>query len=75
MPALPSEERVSAPVEELLTDLETPDRAQILETNRSAWTERLRLLSRAEESIILSTFDMRDGESTRDILSVLYQKA
>ena len=74
-PELPSGERVSAPVEELLTDRETPDRAQILETNRSAWTERLRLLSRAEESIILSTFDMRDGESTRDILSVLYQKA
>ena len=74
-PALPSGERVSAPVEELLTDRETPDRAQILETNRSAWTERLRLLSRAEESIVMSTFDMRDGESTRDILSVLYQKA
>ena len=41
----------------------------------SAWEERMRLLSQAEDRIILSTFDMREGESTRDILAVLQEKA
>lgn len=51
------------------------DRAMILETNESAWTERLRLMNLARERIILSTFDFRDGESSRDLLSVLLNKA
>ena len=51
------------------------DRAMILETNQSAWDERLRMLDKAKERIILSTFDMRDGESTKDILSVILAKA
>lgn len=51
------------------------DRAMILESNQSAWDERIRLLDKAKERIILSTFDMRDGESTRDILSVILAKA
>lgn len=51
------------------------DRAMILETNQSAWDERLRMLDKAKEEIILSTFDMRDGESTKDILSVILAKA
>lgn len=51
------------------------DRARILETNRSAWEERIRLLNRAKERIILATFDMRPGESTKDILSVIYEAA
>ena len=52
-----------------------PDRAMIMETNKSAWEERMRLFSQAEDRIIMSTFDMRDGESTRDVLAVLYEKA
>ena len=44
------------------------DRAMILETNESAWEERLRLMNLAQERIILSTFDFRDGESPRDLL-------
>lgn len=52
-----------------------PERVALLETNESAWTERMRLLEQAEERIILSTFDMREGESTRDILAVLLAKA
>lgn len=52
-----------------------PERAALLETNMSAWEERMRLLSQAKERIILSTFDMREGESTRDILAVLLAKA
>lgn len=37
------------------------DRAALLETNESAWEERMRLLNRARERIVLSTFDMRPG--------------
>ena len=51
------------------------DRAALLETNESAWEERIRLLSRARERIVLSTFDMRPGESTRDILAMLLNRA
>lgn len=54
---------------------ESCDRAMLLETNTSAWEERIRLFSQAEEEIILSTFDMRPGESTRDILAMLLHKA
>lgn len=52
-----------------------PDRAMLLETNKSALEERIRLLDRAKERIIISTFDMREGQSTRDILSVLLKKS
>lgn len=52
-----------------------PDRAMLLETGTSAWEHRLRLMDRAQERIILSTFDMRYGESTKDILAVLWHKA
>lgn len=51
------------------------DRAMLLETNKSAWDERIRLFNQAKERIILSTFDMRDGKSTRDLLAVLYHRA
>lgn len=51
------------------------DRAMILETNESAWEERLRLMNLARERIILSTFDFRDGESPRDLLAVMLRKA
>ena len=51
------------------------DRAMILETNESAWEERLRFMNLARERIILSTFDFRDGESPRDLLSIMLHKA
>ena len=51
------------------------DRAALLETNESAWEERIRLMARARERIVLSTFDMRPGESTMDILSMLLNRA
>ena len=51
------------------------DRVALVETNQEAWEERMRLFSRAREQIILSTFDMREGKSTKDILSVLLHKA
>lgn len=60
---------------EVLEPEDSPDRAMILETNMSAWEERIRLINMAKERIILSRFDIRDGESTRDIMSVLLHKA
>ncbi len=51
------------------------DRAMLLESNSSAWEHRIRLMNGARSEIILSTFDMRDGESTRDLLSVIWHKA
>ena len=54
---------------------QTADRVMLLETNQSAWTERIRLLDQAQDRIILSTFDMRPDESTQDILSIIQKKA
>lgn len=62
-------------IEQAMTDKKSPDRAMILETNQSALEERIRLIHMAKERIVLTTFDMREGESTSDILSLLYQKA
>ena len=52
-----------------------PDRAKLVETNEGALEERLRLISIARKELILTTFDMRDGESTRDILAALLDAA
>lgn len=54
---------------------ESVDRVMLLETNESAWEERIRLMNQARERIILSTFDMREGESTRDLLALILAKA
>ena len=61
--------------EQFCQDSPGVDRAMILETNESAWEERLRFMNLAKERIILSTFDFRDGESPRDLLSVMLHKA
>lgn len=52
-----------------------PDRVQLLETNGSALSERLKLINQAKERIIISTFDTRDDESTKDLLALLLHKA
>ncbi|MDO5520612.1 MAG: phospholipase D family protein [bacterium] len=51
------------------------DRAKLLESNLSAWEDRVRLFHVAKERIILSTFDMREGNSTTDLASILLKKA
>lgn len=51
------------------------ERAMLMETNESALEERIRLLDLAQSEIILSTFDMRPGQSTEDVASVLLKKA
>lgn len=52
-----------------------PDRAMLLETAESALDERIRLINLAQERIILTTFDMREGASTEDLASLLICKA
>lgn len=64
-----------AVVSRVMADRGSPDRAMILETNQSALEERIRLINMAKENIVLTTFDLRQGESTSDILAMLYQKA
>lgn len=51
------------------------ERVMLLETNISAWEQRIRMIQLAEKEIILSTFDFRDGEASRDILALLLHKA
>ena len=51
------------------------DRACIIETAQEALDVRLQMLASAKESIVLATFDIRDGESTRDIAAVLLAAA
>lgn len=54
---------------------EGTDRACIIETAQEALDIRIQMLEAAQEKIVLTTFDMRDGESTRDIAAVLQKAA
>lgn len=74
-PEVSRETRDSFSMEDFYQDQAGPDRVRLLETNLSALTERLTLLNQARERIIISTFDMRPGESTSDLLALLLQKA
>ena len=60
---------------EMSRDIDTADRAMILETRTQALDERLRLIAQAKREIIITTYDCRDGESTRDILCAALAKA
>lgn len=51
------------------------DRASVVESNEEALDIRLSMFEEAEKSIVLSTFDMREGESTNRILSSLVNTA
>ena len=62
-------------VKKVQTDRESPDRSGIIESNQAALEERIRLIHMAKENIVLATFDMREGESTSDLLAMLYEKA
>ena len=61
--------------EQFFENTASGDRAMILETGQSAWEERIRLMDKAEKRIVLTTFDMREGQSTEDVLSVILHKA
>lgn len=47
------------------------DRAKIIESNQEALDVRLHMMRKAKKEIIFSTFDIRDGNSTKDVFSVL----
>ena len=67
--------RVEARVEEMSHDVSTGDRAAILETRTEALDERIRLINQAKSSLVITTYDCRDGESTRDILCAVLARA
>ncbi|MGM9521717.1 MAG: phosphatidylserine/phosphatidylglycerophosphate/cardiolipin synthase family protein [Oscillospiraceae bacterium] len=47
------------------------DKAGVISDNEDALSERLRMISQASDRIIMSTFDFRDDESGRQVLSAL----
>lgn len=51
------------------------DRAYIIEDNEEALLERLKMMDRAQDRVILSTFEFRADESGKDILAALLQAA
>lgn len=61
--------------EDFYGDGNSVDRAAILETSEQALDERIRLISRAKNSLILTTFDMRQGSSMDDLAAVILEAA
>lgn len=51
------------------------DRASIIETNQEALDTRLKMINEAEEKIVLTTFNIREGKSTDDIFASLLDAA
>ena len=66
---------IEARVDAMMTDVDSPDHAAILESSDDALRERLRLIHQARRELILTTYDFRDGESTRDIMAVALERA
>ena len=54
---------------------ETVDRAAVIESNKEALALRLSMFEEAKESIVMTTFDIREGESTSDIFASLFAAA
>lgn len=57
------------------TDRQADDRAFVVETNKEALDLRIQMINQAKKRIILSTFDIRSGESTSDVFAALYHAA
>lgn len=53
----------------------SPDRAAVVETSQDALDVRLRMLDEAREKIVLSTFDIRPGQSCSDVFAVILAAA
>ena len=54
---------------------QSSDRAAIIESNKEALDLRLSMFEEAKNSIVFSTFDIRNGESTKDVFSSLLAAA
>lgn len=66
---------IEARAEDMQADADSPDRATILEKRGQALNERLRLIHQARKEIVITTYDTRDSESTRDILCAALERA
>lgn len=66
---------IEALADAMQRDVETADRAMLLGTHADALDERIRLLNQAQEEIIITSYDLRDGESTRDVACVALERA
>ena len=75
LPALEDTAAVEAMADEIQRDKVTGDRAMLLSTHADALDERIRLLNQAEEEIVITSYDLRDGESTRDVACVALERA
>ena len=53
----------------------TKERAGIVETNKGALDTRLAMFKEAKKSIVISTFDIREGKSTDDTFAALLNAA
>lgn len=60
---------------EFLGEETGPERVRVIADNGEALAQRIRLISQAQERIILSTFDIRSDESGKDILAALCDAA
>lgn len=54
---------------------ESVDRAAIVETSMDALNVRIAMIQQAKKKIVLTSFDIREGESTKDIFSALFEAA
>lgn len=67
--------KMSSSVDKYYSDTMSVDRAYIVEDSMDALDDRIRMIEQAKERIILSTFDMRPGYSTTDVLAMILNAA
>lgn len=57
------------------TDADSVDRAAVVESSTDALKARIQMIHQAKERIVLSTFDIRTGQSCNDIFSSILEAA
>lgn len=62
-------------VQDFYSDSASCDRACVIEDNEEALLERLKMIERAKDRVILSTFEFRADESGKDVLAALLAAA
>lgn len=74
-PEISEETKENFDLHQFYETTESDERAAIISDNEEALKERIRLISQAEERIILSTFEFDADESGKDVLAALYAAA
>ena len=74
-PVMDAPSTARATVEQMQQDQVTSDRVMVLSSHADALDERIRLMNTAQHDLIISIYDLRDGESTRDVLCVALERA